>query len=227
MVIKITPSNTGGGGGTISAADVIYGDGTVEDALNDLTFVPMTVSLVGGTVNEIGQSIPTVSLAWAISKDIQSQTLTGLGTVPPALSDRTQLASGPYTTNQTFTLEATSINGDEVVSDSTSLLFRNRRHWGISTLASLTTADILTLSGNELSASRTQTRTFDATGGYYLWFAWPVSFGQSEFWVGGLLNTAWVETVVTHTNQYGHTEDYYTYRSEFIQNGASIEVEVR
>lgn len=198
----------------------------VKRALDHLLFVPMSVALTGGGVYERGQSIATVSLAWSISKGISAQVLSGPGVPSIGTLDRAAVAVGPFTTDSTWTVQATSADASEIKSSSTSLVFRSRRHWGTSAAATLDDGDLLTFLSDELATSRLQTRSFTCAD-EYIWFAWPSEFGAPDFWVGGLRNTAWIETVRAHVNAYGHSRSYRLYRSQYRQNGAGIGVEVR
>jgi hypothetical protein len=150
--------------------------------------------------------------------------MAGLGVPPPALADRTATAVGPFTSDQSWTI--TGNTATETKQATTSLQFRSKRQWGVSPSLSLTDGQVLALSG-ELATSRVQTRTLDATGGNYLWFAWPADFGAPDFWVGGFQNTAWVETIRDVENASGYVRSYRLYRSTFLQNGSGIVVEVR
>lgn len=200
--------------------------GNVQAALSALFYVPLAVVLSGGGTYERGQSVASRDLTWTASKDLASQSITGGGVPSLDPADRAATATGPFTTDTTWTLSATATSG-ESASASTSLAFRSRRHWGVSTEETLDDAALLALAGSELATSRIQTRTLDATGGRYLWFAWPADFGVPAFWVGGLLNTDWIETVRDHVNAYGYSRSYRLYRSGSIQAGAAIGVEVR
>lgn len=207
------------GGGSVDLS-------SIEARLDALEFVPLSVALAGGGTYERGQSVASRALTWTASKALASQAITGGGV--PALdpADRAATATGPFTTDTTWTLTATATSG-ESDSASTALAFRSRRHWGVSASDTLDDAALLALAGSELTTSRLQTRTLDASGGRFLWFAWPADLGAPAFWVGGLLNTDWVETIRDHVNAYGHTRSYRLYRSGSMQYGATIGVEVR
>jgi hypothetical protein len=222
----------GGGGGSsgpVAASDVscsIPGRSDLPDvqaALASLFYVPLSVGLSGGGTYERGQSIASRALTWSASKALASQSINGAALDP---ADRALTVSGPFTTDTTWALSATATSG-ESASSSTALAFRSRRHWGVSAATTLDDAGVLALAGSELATARQQTRTLDASGGRYLWFAWPAEFGAPAFWVGGLLNTDWTETVRDVVNAYGHTHSYRIYRSGSIQFGAAIGVEVR
>jgi hypothetical protein len=219
-------TGTGTGASTADAVScIVPGHPELDDvqaALAALFYVPLSVSLSGGGTVERGQSIASRALTWTASKSLAAQTLAG---VVRDLGDRAATMAGPFVDDVSWTLSATATSG-ESASSTTSLAFRSRRWWGVSASDALDDAALLALTG-ELATARQQTRTLDATGGRYLWFAWPAEFGAPAFWIGGLLNTAWVETVRDHVNAYGHSRSYRLYRSDFLQNGAAIAVEVR
>lgn len=199
---------------------------TVRQALDQLLFAPMVVVVAGGSVVERGQSIASVALTWGISKAISHQSLSGPAAPAVAIGDRAATVPGPFVSDATWTVQAISADGAETRSGSTSLVFRSRRHWGTAAADVLDDADVLALLAGELATSRTQTRTVTCAD-EYIWFAWPAEFGVPDFWVGGLRNTAWIETIREHVNQYGHARSYRLYRSQYRQHGAGIGVEVR
>lgn len=199
---------------------------TVKDALDKLLFVPMAVSMAGGSTVERGRVIDGVSLTWTINKGISAQSLSGPSAPAIGTADRAALINVLLSSDSTWSVQATSADGSETKTASTSLLFRSRRHWGTASLEDLDDTELLALLSGEISTSRLQTRTFTCAD-EYIWFAWPAEAGVPDFWVGGLRSTAWVETIRDHTNQYGHTRSYRLYRSLYRQNGAGIGVEVR
>lgn len=94
--------------------------------------------------------------------------------------------------------------------------------YGVSASEALDSAGILTLS-SELSTTLNQSRTFTAANAF-IYFAWPASYGNGSFTVGGLPNSAWIKTTVSFTNSVNYTSDYFVYRSQFRQNGSNIAV---
>jgi hypothetical protein len=56
----------------------------------------------------------------------------------------------------------------------------------------------------------------------------PASFGltKNNFKIGGLANSAWIVTTMDVTNAYGHKASYTVFRSENLQNGSSIKVDI-
>ena len=228
----ITDFGSGGGTGGPSAADQVSylnsGDAniqTVQDALDKILFVPMTVSMSGGGNYEYGTSLASVNLSWSISKPIKTQLLTGPGAVQPAVAARSSIAIGPFTGNTAWSLLVTAADGVETKSASTGISFYNRRFWGTCASATPTDAEILNMS-SELSNTRTQTRTMNGNG-QYLTFGWPAGFGTPTFIVNGLKNTAWVEVIRSFTNSLGFSTSYRFYRSTYLQNGTGIQIQVQ
>lgn len=220
-----------GTSGPVSADQVSYLNSgypsitKVQEALDKLLFVPMTVSMSGGGNYELGTVLDSVTLSWSISKTIQSQLLTGAGAVQPALADRSAICVGPYSSNTSWTLTVTSADGTEVKTASSAVAFYSRRYWGASASENASDVDIQGLS-SELSNSRLQTRTMDGQG-KYLWFAWPVGFGAPTFIVNGLQNSAWEETIRSFTNTLGYSTSYRLYRSTYLQYGTGLQVLVQ
>ena len=227
----ITSFGGGGTGGPVAADDVSYLSSdhptiqTVQDALDKILFVPMTLTMSGGGNYEYGTVLEYVNFIWSISKPIQTQLLSGPGAVQPAVSARSSLAVGPFSGNASWSLTVTSADGQEVKSTGVGITFYNRRYWGTSPSQSASDADILGMA-SEMGTSRNQTRTFDG-GGKYLWFGWPASFGAPSFIVNGLKNTAWIETIRPFTNVLGYTTSYRFYRSIYLQNGTGLQVQVQ
>lgn len=198
----------------------------VRDALDYLLYTPLSISSFTNSVGsvEIGSTVNSVVLNWSYNHDVISQSLTDVGVVTPASLRAYGFSSLGLTSNKTWTLSST--DGTTPKNANTIVSFLHKRYWGVSPLASLSDADILSLS-KELSSTRIQSRTMNATGGNYLWFAWPDSFGSGEFWTNGLQNTAWTLTTRSFVNASGYSSTFRIYRSTFIQNGSGIDVEVR
>lgn len=220
--------NGGGGpGGPINAEDVIYNHPdypTVDDALDALLYVPTNITgISGGSNNEIGVTINNVNLAWSINKTVVSQSFNqGIGAIDPALR-ALNLTAQAITTNRTYTLTAS--DGTTPDSASTSVLFFNKRYWGVSADTDLDDAEVISLS-SELATARQQTRVFDCSGGRYFHFAFPASFGTPTFRVGGLSFTDMVSVTRSFVNASGHAESYQLWRCGSIQTGSAITVEV-
>jgi hypothetical protein len=208
------------------AFDIDYKNGnsvgkTLDDILNP--YKAPQVSLSGGGTWEVGQTVANVVLTWSVSvhQTIVSQVLTDAGNVGTTATNYT-FNGANLTTNKTYTIVVD--DGSSTGSSSTTFSFRHRRRWGLSADATLDNDGVLALT-SELATARTQTRTFNASA-QYLWFAWPESWGEATFRVNGLMNSAWITNVQPHLNASGHTTNYRLYRSQYLQSGSNINVQV-
>lgn len=197
----------------------------VKNALDTLFYINPSINSFSVTPNtlEKGTVVNSITLNWATNKSIVSQSINqGIGTLANNL--RTHTINGLNITNNT-TYSLTINDGKNNASRNTSISFSNKRYWGVSNLPTLTNGDILALPGNELSNTRNQSKTFNTTS-QYIYFAFPSSFGSPSFKVAGLDNDAWVKTSILFTNSKGFSENYDIYRSEFLQNGLGITVDI-
>ena len=131
----------------------------------------------------------------------------------------------PLNTNRTYVLRY----GDArtpVKTISTSVTFLQKVYYGSNGNTSLNTSDILGLANQVFATSRQRDITFQNPGGAYLYIAYPENFGAATFRVNGLNNSAWIRDTVSFQNLSNYTENYYVYRSQFLQYGTNIRVEV-
>ena len=213
----------------MSADKVEYNNGSitnVQQALDQLLYVsPNITSFSGGGTYEVGQSISSINFAWALNKTVTSQSINqGIGTIDPSARSYAYTPSTPIRSNITYTL--TVGDGKNTATKSTSLAFRYKRYWGVSSKDTLTNADILALS-KELTTGRTQSRTFNCSGGKYFYFVIPAEFCSGiSFKVGGLAFSDMDVKDITLTNESGATVACKVYRSKNLQTGSAISVEV-
>lgn len=194
---------------------------TLEAELAALLYVPVHITsfTASPSLVEIGTSVMTITLNWAINKDITAQTVNSVSFDPTL---RTTLVAGPISTDWTVNMSAT--DGTTTDTASTSVLFRNKRYWGVSPNTTLTNSEILALS-QEFSTSRVKDVTYDASGGNYVYYAYPSSFGSlTAVKVGGLAFSDFSTTVINFTNASGHSSSYNLVRINNIQTGSNIQV---
>lgn len=198
----------------------------VEDNLLSL-YVPPTVTLTGGSINEIGSIVSDVALEWTCNKQMISRNLSS----PVPFGDRARGAgqNGNYTHTganlTTNTVYSITVNdGANVTSSTTTVEFRNKRYRGTNSAGSLSNEQILALTG-QLAVSR-EREFFQDGNGQYIYVAYPSAWGEATFKVNGLLSTDWTLMVQNHTNAYGYEEEYYIYRTNSIQYGTGIHIEI-
>lgn len=196
----------------------------LEAELAALLYVPVDITSFTNNYNtlEIGQVVnTTITLTWAINKDVTVQTVNN-GSLDPTLRTILVAAVPPISTDKTFTMSAT--DGQTTDSASTSIVFRNKRYWGVSPNTTLTNSEIIALS-SEFSTSKTKDVTYNATGGNYVYYAYPSSFGNlSAVKVGGLSFSDYTTTVINFTNASGYSSSYNLIRINNIQTGSNIQV---
>lgn len=193
-----------------------------------LLYKPMAITTFSVAPNlvEIGTSVASVNLNWALNKTATNITLTNYTGTPLTPSDTTAIANGPFTADRSWTLTATdgTANSGNTASSTVSLQFRNKRYWGVSPNTTLTGPEIIALS-SEFATSRIKDVTYNATGGRYVYYAYPASFGNlNAVKVGGLAFSDYTTTVVSFTNASGFTSSYNLIRINNIQTGANIAV---
>jgi hypothetical protein len=199
------------------------------DNVAQLSSTPPTVSLtVDPSAAILGETVETVTLSWSLSfGEITAQTLTDAGSI--LATDRDYTFTGlELTTNKTYTLAYTVTYGlGSTVSGTAAatLQFMGARYWGVSPQESLTDSELLALD-SDLTANRAQSRLFTPAG-KYIYFAWPATLGLAAgFLFNGLPNSAWVLTTRDVVNSSGAVISYHIYRSEYVQNGENILIEV-
>lgn len=216
--------------GTLTNDSIYYDNGeyptldSLKDAIDYLLYVAPNITSFTNTVNavEIGSTVSSTTLNWAINKDITSQSINqGIGALAVAL--RTYGDSSSYTTNRTYTLNV----GDGVNTDnsSTSVYFRYRKYYGATDEATVDDADILALASNPLSTSRTTTFSISPSI-QYITIGYPAAWGTATFKVNGLTNTDWTLSVQSHTNASGHAASYNLYRTNNLLSG-TYDIEVQ
>lgn len=214
---------------TITAKDVLYENEqypdmhNLQDAMDELLYVTPSVSITGGGTFEIGFTKATTTLNWTWNKAIKTQELNqNIGVLGADV--RTYKYEMPITSNTTFTI--TGSDGKTTKSASTSVTFQPSRYWGVSANTSLTDAEIIALS-SELSTTRTQSRTFNCSGGKYFYFVIRTDYCSGiKFKVGGLAFSDMKVETRNVVNAQGYSQSYNIYRVNNIQTGSAIAVEV-
>lgn len=206
----------------LDSSNLMHGDRTIADILDELLYVePKITSFTGGGTYEVGSNVSS-TLKWTVNKKITSQSLNqGIGALDTSI---TQYEVDNITTNKTYTI--TVSDGKKSVTANTSFTFLNNRFWGVSEKETLTSQEIFNLT-KELSNTRTQSRTFNCSGGKYFYFVIPTSLCSGiSFKVGGLAFSDMLESTIDLTNSYGNTTNYTVYRVNSIQQGDAIAVQV-
>jgi hypothetical protein len=227
---KIIDSISSGGAGItlpIDDAKVSHNDPnypTVDAALDYLLYKAPQITSFTNNVNvvEMGTTVTDVVLNWTLNKTVTSQNIAGVGDIAVGTTTK-ELTPLMLTSDASWTL--TVSDGTNSVTKTTGVKFENKAYWGTSASTTLDNAGVLALN-NAFATNYDMDKTLDATGGKYMYFAVPTSFGldTSKFKVGGLANSDWVKTTIDFTNASGYKTSYDVFRSGNIQTGSAIEV---
>ncbi len=208
------------------AQNVIYGGSyaTVRDALDALFYTAVSISAFTSTVSEaeLGDTVVGTTLNWTINKTVTSQDIDN-GVPPINAVVRTYNVTDSMTTNQTWVLLVG--DGQTTANRSTTLTFKQKRYWGVSTLDTLTDAQIRGLSGSEFATTRAKSITYNATGGRWIFYCYPAAFGSpSNVTVGGLAFSDYTVDTRAFENAVGYSSSYHIIRFNNLQTGSSIQV---
>ena len=193
----------------------------------ELATFPLTLNIVpsSDSIFEVGASYtPTINIS--VSRKGTNVTsgsninVVGVPTLSGSISSdkQTWIPTSAVRANQKLTVTATY--GSQSASKVYNVFFKYKKYWGVSTNASLTSAQVLILGNSTWADSKAMgATTFDCTGGKYVYYVVPSSVGVPEFWVGGLKNSDVVITNANVTNASGGTTTYQIMRLTNIQTG--------
>lgn len=231
IVYLIGEVNTGDGydipAATTTKAGVMTADMYKTFQEMELATFPLTLNIVpsSDSIFEVGASYtPTINIS--VSRKGTNVTsgsninVVGVPTLSGSISSdkQTWIPTSAVRANQKLTVTATY--GSQSASKVYNIFFKYKKYWGVSTNASLTSAQVLTLGKSTWADSKAMgATTFDCTGGKYVYYVVPSSLGTPEFWVGGLKNTDVVTTSATVTNASGGSATYSIIRLANIQTG--------
>ena len=189
----------------------------VEPKINSFTITP------SATEYEIGTVVSGLEFAWAVNKDIVSQSITDC-TIQ--LNDRTATYGADLSSTKTFTL--TISDGEKSATASKKISFLNRAYWGSAPEPTdYDSAFILGLSGKKFATSKNGTYSMTVGAGEYGYLALPTSFGiVASVWIGGFETTLVNCGAIAFTNASGNTSSYNIYKTDYSGLGA-ISMEVK
>lgn len=211
----LKPDGTPAAPSSVAAGAVTYGSKTVEQVLNELTYVPMNISALTAnpTTIEQGASVSVV-LNWTVSGNVTGQSINGQN-LSAAVRTTTFNNVSVSTTFTLFTFDTAAPGGTASVSRAVSVSVLPRRFWGVSANTSLTSAQIIALGGSELSNSRAKSFSVAAGsgGGQYVYYAYPASLNDPTAYKLFGFDESYVKTTVSVTTAAGATLNYTVLRS--------------
>jgi len=220
-----------------NASGIAYNGWTVQQQLDLINYSlgGLAMSIIGLAATpsqaEIGSTVPTVTLTWALNHAPTGQTINGV-----ALSDQVNARSKTYsnvTANTNYTLVATDAaapGGATSDTKTVSIAFLNKGHAGTINKAdgaTLTSADVNGMSQSWFADSISRTLTFTTTADGRVWYSQPASQADpTTFKINGFVVTA-TKTTRAHTTATGQTAFYKDFLlSDILSPGAAIVLEV-
>jgi hypothetical protein len=201
--------------------------GNIKSILDELTYVYPAISSfsIANPNREIGDKVSELTFNWVVNK--QGLTLSinqGIGEVVG--TSVTKTLSTPLTSNQTFTLSAS--DDKNTVTKNATLSFLKRAFWFVDNQESVDEATILSATNSALVSSRVMTKTFNCSGGKYIYICIPTSLcsGTVGFTAFGLSTSFVLTSMSGFKNKYGVNVPMNVYRSLELQNGSNIEIKV-
>ena len=204
-----------------SADKVSYNGKTVQEALDDLNYMPIQITSFTNTVNvvEMGATVDTVTLKFAFNKKPKSLTLDGQQEDVNATTK--ELTGLGLTANKTWSLTAKD-DREATSTKTTSVSFLNGAYWGIGAVeADGVTDEFVKGLQKALTGSKAREFTVNATEGQYIYYAIPTRFGTPAFFVGGFEGGFAKLKTFDFTNASGYQESYDVYRSDNVGLGST------
>ena len=200
----------------------------LDNLFNKVYYVSPSISSFtmspSSTVYEIGSTVSELVFNWSYNKDISEQTLTDCSLADETV--RTATYSTPFSTNKTFTLNAT--DGENSVSKSLSISFSHKIYYGSSsTIEDFTSAFILGLSNKKFASNYKSTFDITVGSGEYGYICYPSSWGTiSSWWIGGFEVDTEDCGTIAFTNASGNTTTFRITRTTKSGLG-SISIQVK
>jgi hypothetical protein len=202
--------------------------GELKSVVDELLYVPISIDEFKSSVTsaEKGSTVTETTLSWVLNKDPEAVSLDGVAIEPLESADYT-LRDLAITANKKFTLSAT--DGKKTVTKDASINFYNGVYYGAATVPEAYNSAFMIALGKSgkkvLRGSKLTSFTVTAGAGEYIYYCLPVSMGACSFKVGGFDGGFDLVATLAYTNEYGHIEQYYIYRSANAGLGeTSVEV---
>lgn len=201
--------------------------------VDDLEFVPVNISVFKSSITtaEKGATVNDVTLSWQLNKTPNPATdslmLDG-EFITLAESGELNLTEQGITSNRKWVLTATDRKGS--ATKEASLTFYNGVYYGVSEAPAAYDSEFIIALGKSgkkvLRGSKLTSFTVTAGAGQYIYYCLPKSMGTCSFKVNGFAGGFELVDTISYTNEPGHTEDYYIYRSSNAELGYTpVEVE--
>lgn len=241
----------GGGGGAVGVVDRnsdglapelgefdTYPRFLVDDGNDEPTWREITAADLAPTFNVVLSGSQSLEVGATVTNPAFVASYTGGPATSAQLTDNdghaAVILSAPYTnvtsphafsksTNNASTVfTITSNKGAVQDTAQATFTWQPRAFWGASNVVVDTEAEVEALASSGLQSSRARTFTVTAGAGEYIWYAYPASYGDATFTVGGFEGGfTLISSTLSITNAFGVTQNYRLYRSVNPSLGAT------
>ena len=186
---------------------------------DSLTYKALSITSFTNNVGtaEKGSTVNSVKLSWSFNKIPSQVTLNGV--TRPTDQTRSETYQGvALTSNATWTLKAKDSKGSEVTK-TTSVTFANGVYYGSKEVPEVINSDFILSLSKRLSSTKLSSFSADAQSGQHIYYCLPMSMGACSFTVNGFTGGFSLVKTLSFTNQFGYTETYNVYQSDYAGLG--------
>lgn len=173
----------------------------------------------------IGQAQPVaLQFSWTLNGTPFNQILSP-GNVKIPNVDRHVDVAASISEDTRYTLEVWGRGREDYDKASAEVDYVNSVYYGCTTGNTPTSDQIKALTSVDTNV-RQMAFTLNASN-QYLCIAYPTRYGVANIYTNGFYNTAWDSTTAAISNAAGYSEAYYVLTSSYVQNGSSINIEIK
>lgn len=231
--------------GTVSLAERGNIQTQLDKIYTQLTYIPTSIIsfLINGVKTydvENGTTVRIIPFNWSFAGPVPNrQSIVNLSTneeivVQPGTTSYNLskvITSIPNNTKTEYSwalnlITASPLQQTITLSTTATLRFLPRVFFGVSSEENIDNNDFRNLKDSVLSDTRSRTTIFDASGGKYIYYAYPQGLDRLEaVLINGLYFTDYSEYSVQYTNPNNMVLQYYVYKINPIQHGNYIKVD--
>ncbi len=238
-IIKIPANTTNISGSTsiypissIFATQVIYNRGSINNISQflDANYVYPTINYfdnnkINGT--ELGDTITGITFNWLTNKSGINNTLTSGGTFGTSINTF-NLTGTSITADTSFNLSF--FDGINTANSNSNIKFYNKIYFGNYSGSSITgSSQVIGLNSNinYLMTGNTYNKASISGNSNYIYICYPSHFGVLDIFVNNNYVNSFISNIISFTNTFGYSENYYILRSNYTQGGTNIKIELK
>ena len=198
---------------------------TIKEDVENLLYTPISLKSFTNNVNKVenGATINSVVFSWELSKD-PAEIIFGGQSLDVTTRSKT-LSQLNLTQDKSWLLKVTGQRG-ESFTKSTSINFLNGVYYGAKSIPQEYDSEFILSLTKVLSNKKIPSINVSAGKNEYVFYCVPTSMGECRFNFNGFSGGINLVDTVSFTNENGHTENYYIYKSDYANLGdLSVNIE--